>query len=464
MTILLAALSALSLQASDGYPEATPVREGSAPLSIWMNNDRRYREGDRVRLQVDADVTGFLLVLNYDPSGRLRVLFPFDPRDDTRVTAGRRYEVRADNYDGAFRASGEGAGLVFSAISPEPWRLEEITLADRWDLTRLEIDVRSDDPEPEITSLVQRLSGPAGFDYDVMGYRVYGEETYSTSYNTYVYPGRPVYVYDDYWYCNNWSWRYDGCHRWPGDGGWFFGLGFYNPYYYGYNHYPYRYRYGYGWTRPSFPVNRGSVIAGRPRGYTVVPRGGFGTNRNDGIGSRTFGGNRSSGDGRSVGAPARGPNSGSGAVSPPARRNPAREYSRPESRGGDARGAPPARARSPRTEPSRGSASPAREYSRPSESRPDTRSAPPARARGGDRSEPSRRDASAAREPSRRDAPAARSQPSRRDPPAARAEPSRRESPPAQARSGNGSGNRGNGGGGASQPTRSRGGRPRGGS
>src|SRR5687768_2429063 len=103
MMILLAALSAFSSSPGGEFPEARRF-EGELPVRLWMSNDRRYRAGDRVRLQVDADVDGFLLVLNLDPDGRLRVLFPLDPRDDTRIQAGRRYEVRSESSDAAFRA------------------------------------------------------------------------------------------------------------------------------------------------------------------------------------------------------------------------------------------------------------------------------------------------------------------------------------------------------------------------
>jgi uncharacterized protein DUF4384 len=474
MMIFLAALSALSFSPAE---EPRRIEGDRPPVRLWMNNDRRYRDGDRVRLQVDADVDGFLLVLNFDPDGRLRVLFPLDPRDDARVQAGRRYEVRGETYDAAFRAGGDGTGLIYSAVSEEPWRFDEIVLADRWDYTRLEIDRRSTDPEPEITELVQRLAGPRGFDYDVMGYRVYGESTYST-YNTYVYPGSPTYIYDDYLYCNNWNWRYDGCRRWPFDGGWSFGLGFYNPYYYGY--YPYRYNrytYGYGYpyypSWPSRPSGRAPVLVGRPRNYTVVPRGTLGNTNHSGT---------------AISGPARGP---SGGVNLPPidwrnRARPVREgvgregtagrdgvgrnvpgVSIPESnpparraRGGDYTRAPEDRDRG-NARPSRGE-----DYSRPPEATgrgPDRGNARPSRGedysrppeatgRGPDRgnARPSRG------EPSGREAPRDRSEPQRREPdrgsPPPRAEP--RSSPPPRqsappAASG---GSRGGDGGGHSRP------------
>jgi Domain of unknown function (DUF4384) len=266
-----------------GSPAAPAVLNDRPPLQIWMNNDRRFRAGDRVRLQVDAEVDGYLLVLNYDTDGRVRVLFPLDPRDDAMVRAGRRYEVRDDGGDGAFRAGQDGTGLIYSAISRDPWRFDEVVLADRWDYSRLSIDPRADNPEAALTDLVQQLSGPGGFDYDVAGYRVFGSTTYN--YNDY-YARGPIYVYDDYYLCSSWYSRYSGCRSWPYDG-WSLGFGFgyygYRPYGYSYNPYSYPY-YPYG---HSVPVGRRPVIVGRPRNYTVFPRPASGT----GIGSHSVGGN-----------------------------------------------------------------------------------------------------------------------------------------------------------------------------
>jgi hypothetical protein len=474
MMILLAALSALSATPVSEAQELASVESSRQPVRLWMSNDRRYREGDRVRIQVDADTDGFLLVLNYDPNGRLRVLFPLDPRDDARIEAGRRYEVRSEGVDAAFRAGGDGTGFVYTAVAEEPWRFDEIVLADRWDLTRLELDGRADDPEPEITELVQRLAGARGFDYDVLGYRVEGEVAY-TSYNTYVYPAGPTYIYDDYLFCNNWNWRYDGCRRWPYDSYWSFSLGYYRPYNYGHYGYYSPYRYGYGYDRyrygygypyfpgrpsyPSFPVGKAPVLVGRPRGYTVVPRGtlasGFRGSRGS-IGSAVTGPARGSrgdalvpdsrGRARGPARPARevvgrgGPTITSSSPEPSRAAPPARR-----SRGSESRYAVPHRG-SNRSEPARGAArsEPGRGFSRPTRVAPSEREAP--RARGGSsrreppqRIEPSRREAPAVRRDppaARRDPPAARSNPpaARRDPPAQRAQPARRD-PPSRSRS-----------------------------
>src|SRR5688500_2728911 len=88
MMILLAALTALGATQESEAQELARVENTRQPVRLWMSNDRRYREGDRVRIQVDADGDRVLLVLNYAPTGRLRVLFPLDPRDDTRIEPG----------------------------------------------------------------------------------------------------------------------------------------------------------------------------------------------------------------------------------------------------------------------------------------------------------------------------------------------------------------------------------------
>jgi hypothetical protein len=150
-----------------------------------------------------------------------------------------------------------------------------VVLADRWDYTRLEIDPSSANPESDLTDLVQSIAGQQGFDYDVLGYRVYGDQDYT--YNNTGYPG-PYYGRSYDLYCNNWSWRYDGCRRYPFDGGWAFGSSFYfgySPYRYNNSYYPYGYGYPYGGYYPGryyTNYNRGPLIVGRPRSYTVVPR------------------------------------------------------------------------------------------------------------------------------------------------------------------------------------------------
>jgi hypothetical protein len=262
---------------------------------------------------------------------------------------------------------------------------------------------------------VQRLAGSRGFDYDVLAYRVYGTESYTSS--SYGY-GRTLYLNDDYLYCNSWYWRYGNCRRFPYDGGLSIYFGGYSPFYYGYRPYYYGYNYGYyGYNYPyyyphnypySYPNRpyangRAPVIVGRSRGYTIRPRGA--------VGSWNSGGNISA-----VGGRASGPLRGSG--------DPSRETVVPPIDWRSRTAARPARegvnrgwesgARGPNVVPD---VPPARR------SRPESYTYPAARDRGdaGDRGERSARG-----RPETRDY-------TPREPPPARAEPSRREAPPPRA-------------------------------
>jgi hypothetical protein len=236
------------------------------PIRLWLNNSRQFREGERARVQVETNDDGYLVVFNYDTDGRLRVLFPLDPRDDNLVRGGRRYEIQGRGDRETFVVGRDGDGMVFAAVSPDPYRLEEWEAGGNWDYTRLYLPENSRDPEADISDLVQRIASNRGFDYDLLEYRVYGARGYQVIHSNW-YP-RPYGYYDDYYSCD-WWYRPSlfGCRGYP-VGGWYYGGGgYYNPWRYGGGYYPW-YRY------PSYrnPNYRYPVVVGRPRGYTIARR------------------------------------------------------------------------------------------------------------------------------------------------------------------------------------------------
>jgi hypothetical protein len=185
---------------SDPVPAPVPAAGGIEPvIRLWLNSSREYREGETARVQVESQHDGYLLVLNHDTDGRLRVLFPVDPRDDGFVRGGRRYEVRGRGDRESFIAGGAGDGLVYAAVAPDPWDFREFDLNGNWDYTRLYLG-RGADAEAEITGLLQGMAGRRGFDYDVVPYRVWEPRGYVTT--TAWYP-RPYGFHDDYW-CDWW--------------------------------------------------------------------------------------------------------------------------------------------------------------------------------------------------------------------------------------------------------------------
>jgi uncharacterized membrane protein YgcG len=276
------------------------------PIRIWINNDGRFVRGDRARVHVRAEDDGYLVVLQADAEGHLRVLFPIDPTDDNFVRGGKKYEVEGRGGRDAFDVGDHtGRGTVYAAVSRAPYQFDQFILADHWDYRALEPQRLPEDPEAELTDLVRRMA-QGSFDYDVMSYYVVESVVYA---NDYYRPSSSLY-YDDF-----------GCgyYRSCGSGlsvSLFFGRPFYrrhyySPYYYAYDpfydpffydpyyyrpyyyspvyyypaysypryyyprsYYPYRYRSVYNnyWDRPYTPYRfRGPTVANtdyRDRRYT----------------------------------------------------------------------------------------------------------------------------------------------------------------------------------------------------
>ncbi len=289
--------------ADDSIPLAKASVDLAPPIRIWINNSRQFREGERAQVQVESRDDGYLMVFNYDTDGRLRVLFPVDPREDNFVRGGRRYEVRGRGDRESFIVGKDGDGLVYALVSADRLRFEDIEVGGNWDYDRIAISDNSRDPESDITEMVQRIASSRGFDYDILDYRVYRYGA-TTIANNWWHP-RPYGYYDDY-YCDSWNRpSLFGCRAYP-VGGWYGG------YYGGYGYGGYGYGgYGYGgyggWGRDWRYRNtggyyggtrvRGPVVVGRPRGYTIVRRANDNSNNAAGR-SGSFGGGSIGGGGR----------------------------------------------------------------------------------------------------------------------------------------------------------------------
>src|SRR5437899_12669152 len=70
------------------------VRIDDPPVKVWLNNDNYFRRGDKARVNVRLADDGYVVVLRADTDGRVRVLFPLDPRDDAVVRGQQTIEVR----------------------------------------------------------------------------------------------------------------------------------------------------------------------------------------------------------------------------------------------------------------------------------------------------------------------------------------------------------------------------------
>jgi len=203
-----------------GAAAAAAPRQDDPAIRLWLDNDGRYQRGDRAEVQVKAREDGYLLVLNVDPDGRLRVLFPLDPDDDALIRGGKKYEILGRGGREAFTIEQRsGHGTVYAAISREPFRFDGYVADDHWDYAALDAVRISDNPESDLNQFVQKVAR-TDFDYDVLGYDVYENVVYGGPATAYGYGYGPAF-YPPYY--GGW-----GCFGYWGCGGTsiFIGLGF----------------------------------------------------------------------------------------------------------------------------------------------------------------------------------------------------------------------------------------------
>ncbi|HWB43705.1 MAG TPA: DUF4384 domain-containing protein, partial [Gemmatimonadales bacterium] len=189
----LTLLLPLLLAGETGVPVA--AKTDDPPIRIWINDDGRFLRGDRARVHVRTEDDGYLVVLQADTEGHLRVLFPLDPTDDNFVRGGKKYEVEGRGGRDAFDVGDRsGRGTVYAAVSRSPFQWDEYVLSDHWDYRALEPQRLPEDPEADLTDLVRRMAR-GSFDYDVLSYYVVESVVYA---NDHSYRSSAGFYYDDF--------------------------------------------------------------------------------------------------------------------------------------------------------------------------------------------------------------------------------------------------------------------------
>ena len=232
-------------------PSPSSAVQNDPAIRITLNEAGRYERGDYAKVKVRVEDDGYLVVLHADPDGRVRVLYPIDPVDDTWVRGRRSYELRdRGGDDRLFMVEDEsGRGVVLAAVSRDPFRFGEFALNSHWDFDALNTRDARGDEEAVLTGIVSRMA-QSSYDYDLATYIVndYVDVAYAPV--SYV---SPVYYYDSY--CAGWfySWRCDPYYynRYRGSSISIHIGSYYDPYYYGGYNYPYPYPYYYGY-RPVY--------------------------------------------------------------------------------------------------------------------------------------------------------------------------------------------------------------------
>ena len=242
-----------------------PAAVDEPALRIWISNDGRFIRGDRAKVHVWAEDDGYLVVLQADTEGHLKVLFPIDPADDGFLRGGKKYEVRSRGGRDAFDVGDRtGRGTIYAAVSRAPFRFDQFVVDNHWDYRALEPQQLPEDPESDLTELVRKMA-QGSFDYDLLNYYVVESVTYaSDSY----YPSAGYSYGCGYWGCGSgfsislafgapyyYPYYYRPYYYYPYYGYYptYYPYYSYNPYYYRPVHYPYYgYGYGYGYGHPYY--------------------------------------------------------------------------------------------------------------------------------------------------------------------------------------------------------------------
>ena len=213
-----------------------PARDPEPTVRVTLNNEGKYLPGDRAKVQVITRDDGYLLVFQVSPEGRLRVLFPLDPTDDNYVKGGKRYLLLGRGGREGFSVETAGTGVVFAAVSGDPWRSEGYVVFGHWDYGVFN-GINYDDTESQLVSLAQGMAG-GRFDYDIVGYSVASQVAVAEE---------PAYVSGSVGVV-------DSCYNCASPVGVIYGTGYYNtsglfdPFYYSpyYNYGPYYPAWSYG--------------------------------------------------------------------------------------------------------------------------------------------------------------------------------------------------------------------------
>ena len=265
--------------------------EHTKPVIKVSTDWDEYSRGQEAQVTVETRDDGYVLVMQADVDGRVRVLYPLDPGNDNFVRGGHSIEIPGRGGKKSFYVDGPGGtGMVYAAYSSVPFKFDAYVSAGHWDYGALYDKTMDSDFENGFTALVDKMS-TGHFDYDIARYTVIAEASYSGEPSGGgsvvvsgggcwgpVYAGcfGPAWAPGAYLYGPPYGW---GVGFGYGGFGWGISVGFGFPFYgygypyygYGYPYYGYGYPYyGYGYPYYGYPhYGYGYPYYGRP--YTPHP-------------------------------------------------------------------------------------------------------------------------------------------------------------------------------------------------
>lgn len=145
-------------------------------VEVWTNRDELFRPGESARVYFRSDENAYVTVFRVDTDGRVEVLFPTEPWENSYARGGRRYQI--DRYRGRYAFVADeypGQGYLFAVASRDPYDYAAIVTGERWDYRYIADDGRIvGDPYAALTELIDVIV-PAAYDdfnYDIVPYYV----------------------------------------------------------------------------------------------------------------------------------------------------------------------------------------------------------------------------------------------------------------------------------------------------
>jgi hypothetical protein len=113
-----------------GRPGGDPQYAGGAQafdqptVEIWTDRTMGsvYSAGERVNVYMRPEYDCYVMVYDIDTDGNLRLLFPYDSRDDGFVRGGQIYRLGMSSYGGYYVTGPSGVEYVHVLASFEPFR------------------------------------------------------------------------------------------------------------------------------------------------------------------------------------------------------------------------------------------------------------------------------------------------------------------------------------------------------
>ncbi len=155
--MILALAGTLGLLAQTAALAASPPTPKAAPIRVWIADSTVF---------ISLRDPGYLTVLQVDPVGRIRVLFPINPGDNAAASGGATFALAAP------LGTEDGTGTILAARARRPLQVAGLRAGSFWDYNDgLLFQPTAGNPLAALLDIADRMADGGSFDFDVTTYR-----------------------------------------------------------------------------------------------------------------------------------------------------------------------------------------------------------------------------------------------------------------------------------------------------